>query len=367
MSFEKVVIQQNQQDGSYLELYPKSDSFTKKETLLPTTSASYDLPESSVPDDVFQNIKTRLNLIGSNQGYLSLTLVDTNGNKMSGVKVTGFKEGEKQTNDKGVVEGYVTANSVTLKIEGYADIVNQSSVFSVNAGQFVSQTLTLNLRNFLKITSSASYKFSPNVETVDVSVGGAGGAGTSSYRATSGPGYVNGRNGGREGSVTIKTGLTIIPNNYYSAVVGRSNGGASSFLRVSAAGGATGGGGKGAYASYGKGYNATAGTNSGKTIYSSMTDVVIYGGSGGGGKADWSRVYSGFSRSTGAAPGGGAGGGIGYSLDGANGIDNTGGGGGGGAGIFHQEKEDSDYISTYSGGAGGSGVVAIRMHLKTEQ
>lgn len=95
MSFEKVVIQQNQQDGSYLELYPKNDSFTKKETLLPTTSTSYDLPESSVPDDIFQNIRVMLNLIGSNQGYLSLTLVDTNGNKMSGVKVTGFKEGEK--------------------------------------------------------------------------------------------------------------------------------------------------------------------------------------------------------------------------------------------------------------------------------
>lgn len=364
MSFEKIVIQQNQQDGSYLELYPKTDAFTKKETLLPTTSTSYDLPESAVPDDVFQNINVRLNLIGSGQAYLALTLVDTNGNKMSGVKVKGFKEGEKQSNDKGVVEGYINANGATFKVEGYADIIDNTATFSVGAGQFVAKTLILNSRNFLKITSSTSYMFSPNVETVDVSVGGAGGAGTSSYRATSGPGYVNGRDGGGEGSVTIKTGLTIIPNNYYSAVVGRSNSGASSFLRVSAAGGATGRGGKGAYASYGNGYNATAGTNSGKTIYSSMTDVVIYGGSGGGGKADWSRVYSGFSRSSGAAPGGGAGGGIGYSLDGANGIANTGGGGGGGAGIFHQEKEDSDYISTYSGGAGGSGVVAIRMHLK---
>lgn len=95
MSFEKIVIQQNQQDGSYLELYPKTDAFTKKETLLPTTSTSYDLPESAVPDDVFQNINVRLNLIGSGQAYLALTLVDTNGNKMSGVKVKGFKEGEK--------------------------------------------------------------------------------------------------------------------------------------------------------------------------------------------------------------------------------------------------------------------------------
>lgn len=361
MSFEKVVIQQNQQNGSYLELYPKTDSFTKKETLLSTTSTSYDLPESAVPDDVFQNIRVRLNLIGSGQAYLALTLVDTNGNKMSGIKVTGFKEGEKQSNDKGVVEGYISANGTALKVQGYADIIDNTVTFSVNAGQFAAKTLTLTSRNFLKITSSTSYMFSSNVKTVDVSVGGAGGAGTSSERQAGNGRYIRGRSGGGEGKVTIKENIAVLFNKKYDAIIGRSSGGSSSFLRVTGSGGATGAGGFGAYASYGDGYNASAGTNSGNKIYSSMTTTTTYGRSGGGGAAVWHRVYSGFSAANGAAPGGGNGG---SGSEGASGVANYGGGGGGGTGHYWQEKDDPDYISTYSGGQGGSGVIAIRMHLK---
>lgn len=361
MSFEKVVIQQNQEDGSYLELYPKTDSFTKKETLLSTTSVSYDLPESAVPDDVFQNIRVRLNLIGSGQAYLALTLLDSSGNKRPNIKVSGFIEGEVYSDDNGMVKGYITANGATLKVSGYADIADNSIIITANGGEFVAKTLTLTSQDFLNITSSTSYMFSPNVLSVDVSVGGAGGAGKAGSTNSYGD-KVYGGAGGSMGAVTIQTGIKVDSNVSYSAVIGAGNsgaGGASSFLNVVASGGALGGRRSGSrstgYTSDWDGENGASGT---QEIYSSMTTTTPYGGSGGGGGTRFAS-YSAKSYGIGRSPGGGKGGS--YRFSGEYGKSGLGGGGGGGGA---ESKGGGDDKYSYEGGHGGSGVVAIRMHLK---
>lgn len=386
MSFEKVVIQQNQQDGSYLELYPKNDSFTKKETLLSTTSTSYDLPESAVPDDVFQNIRVRLNLIGSGQAYLALTLVDTKGNKVSGVKVTGFVEDNVYSDDNGVAKGYIVINGATLKVSGYADITDNSIIVTAKSGEFVTNSLTLETKNFLKITSSKSYMFSPNVQSVDVSVGGGGGGGAG---GTDERNYYLGGGGGGGGFAKIENSVAFEHNVLYSAVVGSGrtggkisatvqagNGGTSSFLNVSAngrsgakrtnGGEGNGKGGEGCYYYYTRYVQATARSNGSGTVFSSFTEEVRYGGGGGGGgslsfsSSDRGATLDG---AEGGSPNGTRGGKRYNRAAPSNAKANSGGGAGGGRAYGYSDDDGYDTASQ-QGANGGSGIVAIRMHLK---
>lgn len=387
MSFEKVVIQQNQQDDSYLELYPKTDSFTKKETLLSTTSASYDLPESAVPDDVFQNIRVRLNLIGSGQAYLALTLVDENGNKRSGVKVTGFVEREIYSDDNGIAKGYIVINGATLKVSDYADMVDNSIVVTAKSGEFVAKTLTLNSQNFLKITSSKSYMFSSNVQSVDVSIGGGGGGGAG---GTDESNYYLGGGGGGGGFAKIENSVAFEHNVLYSAIVGAGrkgsdidatvqagSGGTSSFLNVSANGRAgakrtnggegNGKGGEGCYYYYTRYVQATARSNGSGTVFSSFTEEVRYGGGGGGGG---SHSFSTSDRggaildgAKGGSPNGTRGGKRYNRAAPSNAKANSGGGAGGGRAYGYSDDDGYDTVSQ-KGANGGSGIVAIRMHLK---
>lgn len=387
MSFEKVVIQQNQQDGSYLELYPKSDSFTKKETLLPTTSASYDLPESSVPDDVFQNIRVRLNLIGSGQAYLALTLVDTNGNKRSGVKVAGFVDREVYSDDNGVAKGYIVINGATLKVSDYADIIDNSIEVTAKSGEFVAQTLTLNSQNFLQINSSKSYMFSPNVQSVDVSVGGGGGGGAG---GTDESDYYLGGGGGGGGFAKIENSVVFKQNVLYPAVVGAGrkgseidatvqagNGGVSSFLGVLANGGSgakrtnggegNGKGGEGCYYYYTRYVQATARSNGSGTVFSSFTEEVSYGGGGGGGGSHSFSTSSRDGAILDGAQGGspnGTRGGQRYAGAGPQNAKAHSGGGAGGGRAYGYSDDDGYGTASQKGANGGSGVVAIRMHLK---
>ena len=386
MSFEKVVIQQNQQDGSYLELYPKNDSFTKKETLLSTTSTSYDLPESAVPDDIFQNIRVRLNLIGSGQAYLALTLIDENGNKRSGVKVTGFVEREVYSDDNGIAKGYIVINGATLKVSDYADIVDNSIMVAAKSGEFVAQTLTLNSQNFLKITSSKSYMFSSNVQSVDVSIGGGGGGGAGGTDETN---YYLGGGGGGGGFAKIENSVAFEYNVLYSAIVGAGrkgsdidatvqagNGGISSFLNVSAngrsgakrtnGGEGNGKGGEGCYYYYTNYTQATARSNGSGTVFSSFTEEVRYGGGGGGGG---SHSFSSSDRGAtldgakGGSPNGTRGGKRYSRAAPSNAKANSGGGAGGGRAYGYSDDDGYGTVSQ-KGANGGSGIVAIRMHLK---
>lgn len=327
-----------------------------KATLLQdATAALYGLGSDSVPDDVFQLIETRLSLIQSNVAIINLTVQDTAGNPMQGIKVQGVinEDGNPMTtNESGQITGYITEGQATISVSGYFDIADYSESISVTKGDEITKTIQLSTRDFLKITSSTTKVFSQNVEQVDVTaVGGGGGGSTSFY----------GGAGGGGGYCTVQEGVSFEPDTDYQAIVGSGgygrsyssstgnmaggNGGTSSFLGVAANGGMGGenpinmdicyggaGNGKGGdriSQSGGSGnMNGVAGSVDG---YSSFSETTKYGGGGGGTQAG--------SGSQGA--------GAGYGGAGREAGQNGYGGGGG------QQA------------SGGSGCIAIRMHLKT--
>ena len=356
----------------------KVDAFTKAETLKDTTAALYGLGSDAVPDDIFRNISTRLDLLKTGKSYVIATVKDTDGNPVTAVLISGLTDsngGDVYTNAKGVAEGYYESGTVSLSISGYADVVDLTESVTVGAGEIKTVEMTATRRNFLKVTASKNLKFSGETETVDVTVVGGGGGGSgSNYQAPSDGG------GGGGGNCEVKTSIVVNTKTVYQATIGAggkggsqyangSDGGTSNFLGVSALGGKGGtvsasvsstgansgkggdGNGKGGDA----GYDGNDGTVYG---YSSFTELVLYGGGAGGGNG-------GSSRNTTAKNGGKAYGAAGGNVtqfspqNGASADENTGGGGGGAA---YVSRGSDSYAA--SGGNGGSGLVAIRMHLK---
>lgn len=369
-------------------------TFLNKQNLLQDpTAAQYGLGPTATVDDAFSEIANRLALISGNMGAITATVQDTNGNPLQGVLVSGIFDDNGdtvQTNSSGVASGYIAEGQTTVSITGYADIQNFSTVLTVVKGSSYTETFTVTTQNFLKVLSTKFLKFSGNVSQADVTAVGGGGAG-SSIRLTSANSNITTGSGGGGGYCTVQTNVPFQPNVSYLATVGAggqsesSNGGASSFLGVTANGGsggepgnpsasqaASGGAGNpaGANGRIGKQYTAYAGLPgaAGSTQgYSSFTETVAYGGSGGGGALS--------NNEPGDYPNGGAAGGYGgkggdadnsaYPAnpnDGGNGQDGFGGGGGGGGACAIYPEEYSVY-GTF--GKGGSGCIAIRMHLKS--
>lgn len=310
-------------------------------------------------DEAFAGLAAQIKLIMSNTAAITLTLKDSAGHALPGVLVQGILTESGQavySGTDGFAAGYIAEGNQTIKVTGYADIEDYTETIAVTKGTTITKTLTLTTRNFLEITSSRSYKFSSNVNTVDATVGAAGGSGASS--SGSNDNQARGGNGGGMGSLVEQTGISVTPNTNYPAIVGagadNSNGGDSSFLGVSATGGVMGAGAAGAVnGSLGgnhAGYDGAAGTQS---IYTSFDATTLYGGAGGGGPA-----YYGVSGTTQAGGNGGTpGGGKGNNA----GTDGTGGGGGGGRGYVDRDHSPT----TYNGKKGGNGKIAIRMHLKS--
>ena len=323
-------------------------------------------------NDAFMGIGARLKLIMSDMAEIELTVLTASGKAVPNMPIEGALDAAGNvlvTDSSGKAYGYVPEGSVTLSVSGYADVQNYSVTMSVEKGQSYKKTITLSTINFVKLTSSKSVKFSPNVSRVDVTVvGGGGSGGTGTGR--------NGAGGGGGGYCTVQENVDFVPGTTYSAVIGAGGkgvqaydprdgnaGGASSFMGITANGGsgggrgmsngnnAAGGAGNGAGGT-GVAYNKTPGAGAAGSVpgYSSFTETVRYGGGGGGGR--------GFTYDGGGAGGadfGAKGGGKGAGSSAASG---TGGGGGGGGG----DDSDGD-ISYGTGGDGGSGCVAIRMHL----
>lgn len=318
-------------------------------------------------NETFAGIAGQLKLIMSNVATITLTLKDSAGAAIPGVLVQGILSESGQSvysNSSGVASGYISEGSQTIKVTGYADIADYSETISVTKGTSITKTITLTTRNFLKITSSKSVKFSGNVNAVDVTAVGGGGGGKGSRRWMF--------PGGGGGYCTVNAGIAVTANTLYPAVVGAggygsyrngknenpTNGGSSSFLGVSASGGHGGvdssgnldaaGNGSGGYVTESMVYRQpVAGNVAG---YASFTGTVLYGGGGGGGfyDSDDSDVYM----TTTQTPYGGPAGWFTDALDGMNGF------GGGGGGSYAAD-------SLPTAGNGGSGCVAIRMHLKS--
>ena len=338
-----------------------------KETLLQDSTEIEIFGNSSnrTVDDAFVGIMGKISLIMENAATMTLTVENQSGVPMPNVHVDGIfdENGDSlSTNESGQISGYVSEGNTIFSVSGYADIVDFSEQFEVVKGQSYSHTIQLTTRNFIKITSSKNIKFSGNVEQVDVTcVGGGGGAIATAANHSA--------NGGAGGYCVVQEDVNFSSNVLYSAIIGSggtgasfrhsaSDGGKTSFLGVSANGGAGGqydveapaiGNGNGAYATKAgfSGYTlhqAGEGTVQG---FSSFSDTVLYGGGGLGGWVAEGDGYDVLVEASGA--------GYGAKVEAGNGTNGFGGGGGASTADMGDSR----------GGNGGSGCIAIRMHLKS--
>ena len=382
-----------------------------KSTLLQdqTEVALFGTANNRTVDEAFRGIANKLDLIMGDQAALTLTVQDSAGNGIPDVLIGNMfdENGDSvYTNASGVASGYVAEGSVILTISGYADIENYSESIEVTKGETYSKVWTVNVRNFIKITSTQNIKFSGNVISVDVDVLGGGGGGSVGSEYGTGSNYTaRSGSGGAGGDVGEMVSIDVNPNEDYPAVIGGGGpggtysssgrytnggtGGASSFLGVTASGGSgatsaslssntpsapgTGPNGNGGSGGTGtSGFNAQpfvggAGGQGVKMIFSSFTETELSGGGGAGGSVATQ------TKGAGGSPGGGSGGAGGDSSAGGgiydraspgdSGVNGLGGGGGGGGAKSY--RDDAWLSSIANGGAGGSGCVAVRMHLKS--
>lgn len=314
-------------------------------------------------DDAFVGIANKFSLISKGAANITVTVKDELGNPLKNVVLAGVFSadgGDIKTGDDGKASGYIFAgNSASYGVENYADIEDISDSFEANAGGTYEKTLIVKTRNYFKITSSASVRFSGNVNEVDIAIGGGGGAGRPGSSADRF--YIDGGNGGGMGTVVTQVGIVPEPNKMYQAIIGaggNTNGGVTSFMGYSADGGVYGGGGKGARSSNYSGddyrYAPTPGAAGSQSLFGSFTTTMPYGGAGGGGGSQWEFNYK-----YGGAMGGDPGGGTGANTfeAGKPGVDGLGGGGGGGSSVKDSTRTD--------GGRGGNGCITMRMHLKS--
>lgn len=314
-------------------------------------------------DGAFRGIGAQLKLIQANVANIAVTVKAANGTPISDVLVDGIvaEDGSAvYTNANGVASGLIAEGNTQISISGYADIKDYSEVLAVNKGTTLTHTITVQTVNYMKLTSSKSVKFSGNVSTVDVAIGGGGASGNMGSGLTAGA-------GGGMGQVSAKNGIAVTSNTLYSAIVGAGgaalpynastttgkSGGASSFLGVSAAGGTPGAGGAGGQ--YPTSQMTGGADNGTSSLFASFTETFLYGGDGGGGNA-----ATGNSWYYGAAPGS-PGGGKSVTNTAGAGTNGLGGGGSGGCAV----QGDNGNTYHYESGAGGSGCVTFRMHLKS--
>ena len=317
-------------------------------------------------DGAFRGIGAQLKLIQANVANITVTVQTANGTPISDVLVGGIvsENGEAvYTNASGKASGLIAEGNTEISVNGYADIKNYSEVLAVTKGTTITHTITVQTVNYMKLTSSKNVKFSSNVSTVDVALGGGGASGNK------GSGGIGGTGGGM-GQVSTKTGISVAPNTLYPAVVGAggsalsysindpgtttgNKGGTSSFLGVSASGGQPGVGGVGGYY---PNYTTTGGADDGtSSLFASFTGTFLYGGDGGGG--NYLTNGTSYNGANPGSPGGGKATGN-KGVAGKNGL-----GGGGSGGCLAQA--DNGAFFYYESGAGGSGCVTFRMNLKS--
>lgn len=344
-------------------------------------------------NDAFMGLGAQLKLIMSDMASITVTVKDHAGNPVKNVLVSGvYSEtgSAVYTNGNGVATGYIAEGSQTISVKGYADLSDVSKTLTVVKGSTVTETLTPTRKNFVKVTSSKSIKFSGNVSTIDASVVGGGAGGE--YSVANGNDAISGA-GGSGGYVVTTDGINVNANELYQVVIGSggkgggqtslasasTGGGTSSAFGITANGGSAGTVGQilGTYSvmskpGAGNGAGGTgvdgrsqarkdgnAGGNGKVAAYSSFTETATWGAGGGSGG-----VGTGSAAGNGGSAGGGKGGKCDFSDSsraGANATANTGSGGGGGAAFT--EFSDDWYAYDGKGGNGAAGVVTARIHF----
>lgn len=370
------------------------NSYTRVQTFTSATAEILGLDSDAVPDDAFRFLSTRLQMILGNNAEITLTVKDTSGAPVTGVRVSGVYDergADCYTNSNGVISGYAREGNVVLAVANYFDVADYSETIAVTRGNTYTKTITLTRRNSLELSASASKYFTDDVADFDVcAVGGGGGGGAG--RPASKYSYQDAGGGGAGGQVNNAYAVPAIANTSYSVVVGAGGagsgyatisnggtGGTSSLtlngeIIASATGGAggqhgrnggsggvgNGNGGNGWHAVSGAG--PTAGGNGTGYVFDDSSLGAVGGGGGGG---NGGRLTG----AVGGTPNGGGGGAIiDTTLDSTNkyagndGQNGTGIGGGGGGG---NTAESDDYERAGNGGSGYRGAIFLRWRFKT--
>lgn len=163
--------------SDYNLLLPKTDSYTKEETLASYTKTLLKLTNSAVPDDAF------LALFLGVDSYLYRVKVQlSDGTPVSGSTISGLSAVTGQTlttGDDGIVLGKSTSESVTINCTSpYIDQKPPAAQTFTKTGTITDVTLILENDTSLMLSrASKIYKFSPVVKTVDLCATGGGGGG----------------------------------------------------------------------------------------------------------------------------------------------------------------------------------------------
>ena len=206
-------MQQLQSDGSYNELLPKADAWTKDETLSAQVASILGLRNNYKPDNAFLGL-----YFGAGTYRYRVRVLFDDGRPCSGCTVSGLTQitGQSLVTDKnGYVLGKSTSTSVTIGVTiPYLDWKTPDRQSIVSTGIVTDVVFTLEkVTNMLTVLSSTTSKISSYVKSFDVTIVGGGGSGGgghwfnsdeigSSYSAPVGT-------GGSGGFVTTSTNIVL--------------------------------------------------------------------------------------------------------------------------------------------------------------
>lgn len=379
-------------------------SLDPSELVSDSTKELFNLPSTATLDDILKAINNSIHYEQSGKVAIYITAKTTSGTPIPDAMITGVETLSGQpvfTDASGTAIGYATlsSGSTTLSIKNHVDLNDVSVKSSVN-NSVHSATLTTTTRNFLSITSSASYYCSGLLKRIDVSCGG-GGGGSSGTPANN---DVRGGNGGGGGYAAIKENVVFTTRHEYLAQVGSSgkagtgyrktgyvnptaggSGGTTSFFDVVANGGSGGGSrtntrasgnGQGGWTRSASGVTSSdiantypSGTNGSGSIYASLTTTKLWGGGGGAGASDYtSQNYTAYiPNGTGGSPGGGTGANARWNNSSGTNVSistsPTEAKNGGGAGAHAGSYTGAGFYNMPDGLKGAPGEIAIRMYF----
>lgn len=368
-------MQQLQSDGSYNELLPKADAWTKDETLSAQVASVLGLRDNYKPDDAFLGL-----YFGAGTYRYRVRVVFEDGTPVQGSTISGISAIQGQslvTNEQGYVIGKSTSQSVTISCTSpFIDQKTPDALTVNKTGTITDIVLTLKpITNTLTITSSGSYKLSNSLKSIDVTLVGGGGAGGGMSGSGGGGGYVETLLG--YDVTTLKNISFVIGSGgtYVSSTANGGDGGTTQF-KVSDLVKLTAKGGKGREKGPSKAYSTARtlggiGNRNGRTsgycednwetyvarsngmngsgyIFNDSSLRLAGGGGGRGGSERRLRVIR-----YGGSPNGGKSA-SGEDDVGQNGIDFGGGGGGGSSRTTYYNPD---------GGNGGSGGAYLRFHF----
>ena len=179
MSFEKIIMQQQQADGSYQELWPKVDGWNKSQVLSESTANILGLSSNYIPDDAFLRL-----YIGDGNKVVKLQVYNPDKTYAVGCSVEGLTALPGRnliTNSQGIVLGIASQDTTTVTIKSlYVDIEDLSATLNTpNTINSFSLSFLAQERKIIKYTSSSQVSFSPFCKKIDAClVGGGGGAGS---------------------------------------------------------------------------------------------------------------------------------------------------------------------------------------------